>query len=131
MDRKPESALSQTDTARDTRRWYWANHDRAKALKRDAMRRMRASDPQRARNIGRRARAKQRDRLLALYGTVCAICGFSDRRALTLDHIQRNGNAERAQFGERRVYAKALAEFRPDLYRTLCMNCQFVTRSEP
>ncbi len=128
--RKPDHALSQTATAVDTRRWYWANHDRAKALKRDAMRRARAVKPEHARKIGKRARDKRRNQLLEMYGRLCARCGFDDPRALTLDHILRNGSEERRQFGERGVYAKAVAEHRPDLYRTLCMNCQFIVRSE-
>jgi len=131
MDRKDERLLSQGANARNTRRWYWANHDRAKELKRAAMRRHRAKDPEVHRARGRKARERQRDALLMLYGQSCVLCGFSDRRALTLDHIKRDGMSERAALGERGVYRKAILEFRPDLYRTLCMNCQFVTRSQP
>lgn len=131
MAKKNEAQLSQRQSARDTRRWYWANHDKAKARKREAMRQSRASDPDKHRAISKAMRLRRRARLLELYGSSCVLCGFEDRRALTLDHVQRNGQVERAAFGEQGVYNKALSEFRPDLYRTLCMNCQFITRSQP
>lgn len=68
--------------------------------------------------------------LLEMYGKTCARCGFSDPRALTLDHIHGNGAEERAALGDRGVYRRALSQHRPDEYQTLCMNCQFIIREE-
>ena len=110
------------------RAWRDRNPERARRQNTERMRRYRAANPEKYREMARAAVAKVRARLLKLYGETCSLCGFGDRRALTLDHINRNGNAERREIGERGVYRKALREHRPDLYRTLCMNCQFISR---
>lgn len=71
-----------------------------------------------------------RERLFLMYGKTCAICGFDDLRALTLDHIHGDGNEERRQVGEKGVYRLALQEYAPHRYRILCMNCQFIEYKE-
>jgi hypothetical protein len=43
----------------------------------------------------RLTRLKLRREVLQRYGEVCAICGFSDARALHLDHVENNGALER------------------------------------
>ena len=65
-----------------------------------------------------------------MYGDTCALCGFADKRILTLDHILHNGAEERRTIKQGGIYLRALAEYRPNEYRTLCMNCQFLTRIE-
>ena len=65
-----------------------------------------------------------------MYGHCCAICGFTDKRALTLDHKLNNGNEERRRLGERGVYMKAKKEYLPNEYQIICMNCQFIKRVE-
>jgi hypothetical protein len=65
-----------------------------------------------------------------MYGHVCVVCGFSDKRALTLDHKLNNGNIERRELGMRGPYMRAKQEYLPDEYQILCMNCQFIKRVE-
>lgn len=65
-----------------------------------------------------------------MYGEVCALCGFADKRVLTLDHVLHNGAEERRTIKQGGIYRRALGEYRPDEYRTLCMNCQFISRME-
>ena len=108
--------------------WYERNKERARAYKAANMRKYRAANPERFNAQSRAHKAKMRAKLLAMYGERCALCGFCDPRALTLDHILGNGSAERAELGERGVYMRALSVYRPDEYRTLCMNCQFIAR---
>ncbi len=58
----------------------------------------------------------------------CVLCNFSDIRALTIDHINGNGNQHRHILGGRAgvsFYYWLLKSQYPDGYRTLCMNCQF------
>jgi hypothetical protein len=110
------------------RDWYARNHERANTMKAAAMRRYRAADPEKYRKQSRDAKARLKSRLLQFYGSTCAVCGFADARALTLDHVNGNGNAERKRIGERGVYQRALETYLPDEYRTLCMNCQFIQR---
>ena len=109
--------------------WYERNKDKVRAYKAANMRRYRLANPEKHRGQSRAAKQKQRAALFAMYGSSCVLCGFSDVRALTLDHVKRNGAAERAELGERGVYRRALVELRPDEYRTLCMNCQFISRA--
>lgn len=92
------------------------------------MRRYRAENPDKYRTQSRDAKQRLREQLFAMYGHVCAVCGFSDKRALTLDHINLNGNEERRMLGERGVWQRARDNYLPDEYRTLCMNCQFIER---
>ncbi len=70
--------------------------------------------------------------VLALYAggePRCALCGYSDPRALSLDHVNGDGRAE--LFAGRRLTGTAFywrlagAPRRPDL-QVLCMNCQLI-----
>jgi 5-methylcytosine-specific restriction endonuclease McrA len=112
------------------REWYQRNKEKVRPYKAANMRRYRAADPEKYRIQSREHKKLLRDKLLEMYGRKCAICGFDDRRALTLDHINQNGNSERKELGERGVYRRALKEYNPDEYRTLCMNCQFIERQK-
>lgn len=58
------------------------------------------------------------------------MCGYSDIRALTLDHVLNNGAEERKRIGERGVYNRCLRDDVTDEYQILCMNCQFIKRVE-
>ena len=112
------------------RRHYEKNREKIREQKRINMQRYRAENPEIHRARSRQARIKQRQAVFEMYGHECVLCGFADKRALTLDHIKNNGAEERLELGERGVYRRAIAEFRPDEYRILCMNCQFIKRIE-
>lgn len=63
----------------------------------------------------------------------CVRCGFGDVRALSLDHIEGNGHYLRSKGKEPRgsTFYKWIKENGfPTKYQTLCMNCQFIKRSE-
>lgn len=110
------------------KKWYAGHAEQERPKKAALMRKYRAENPDKHRALGREFRQRQRAKLFEIYGSVCVLCGFADVRALTLDHVLKNGAAERAQLGERGVYRRALLpEFRSE-YRTLCMNCQFIAR---
>jgi len=61
---------------------------------------------------------------LDMYGHQCACCNEKHEEFLTLEHIggmkgeKREGSATQA-------YRKAVIKYRPDLYKVLCMNCNF------
>ena len=67
---------------------------------------------------------------------VCIRCGYTDIRALSIDHINGGGNQERkALFGSihsggRNFYAWLIENHYPDGYQVLCMNCQWLKRVE-
>jgi predicted secreted protein len=130
MDNTQE-VLMRTDKDRQAySRWYEKHKIETRARKTELMRKYRAENPEKYRVQSREAKARLKDKLFDMYGRSCALCGFDDIRALTLDHINGNGNTERKELGERGVYRRAAETYRPDEYRTLCMNCQFVERQK-
>ena len=57
----------------------------------------------------------------------CVQCGFSDIRALSIDHKAGNGAAHRRSIGNKtgiNFYKWLIDNNFPDGYQTLCMNCQ-------
>lgn len=112
------------------RAYYERNKEKIRARKAEQMRVRRLNFKDTFRQQGLSYRQATRERLFEMYGRTCAVCGFSDVRALTLDHIHGDGNEERRQVGEKGVYRLALQDYAPDRYRILCMNCQFIEHKE-
>jgi DNA-directed RNA polymerase subunit RPC12/RpoP len=57
----------------------------------------------------------------------CKYCGFTDLRALSLDHINGGGNKHRKEIGEN-IYRWIIKNNYPEGFQVLCMNCQFIKR---
>ena len=72
-----------------------------------------------AKERNQRARAK----FLEMYGAKCSCCGETEERFLTLDHVNDNGSAHRAERGRRGILRDAISKFAPDEYQILCFNC--------
>ena len=55
-------------------------------------------------------------------------CGFSDMRALTIDHIHGGGRKERQKLRKigATFYRWLQVQGYPEGYQILCMNCQFI-----
>lgn len=78
--------------------------------------------------------------VLTHYGNgvcACVKCGFSDIRALSIDHIEGNGAEHRRELlpdnpqrGGLLMYSVLKHEGFPIGMQTLCMNCQFIKRAE-
>ena len=111
-------------------RWYEKNKVEAREKKRAVMKRLRAENPEKYNEQSRKAKVREKLKLFMMYGNKCQKCGFSDMRALSLDHKKNNGNEERKALGDRGVYRRAKSSYMPDEYQILCMNCQFIKRSE-
>ena len=109
-------------------KWYYANHEENKKKKRESMKRRREAEPEKYATHSRESKRKLKEQLFNMYGHKCILCGFDDKRTLTLDHINNNGSEERKQLGERGVYRRARDNYLPSEYRILCMNCQFIER---
>lgn len=112
------------------KRWYEAHKDEARAKKRETMKRLRAENPEKYARHSRESKQRLKNRLFEVYGDKCVLCGFDDKRALTLDHVKNNGAEERKELSERGVYRRALEHQNKGDYRILCMNCQFISRHE-
>jgi hypothetical protein len=81
-------------------------------------------------------RIKIKTEVITHYGNgecSCVRCGFSDIRALTIDHINGNGKEHRSNnkyVNGNHVYEWLKKNGFPEGYQTLCMNCQYIKRSE-
>lgn len=60
---------------------------------------------------------------------VCVVCGFSDIRALSIDHIKGDG-AEHRKVMKGNIYPWLKKNYFPNGFQVLCMNCQFIKRHE-
>ena len=69
--------------------------------------------------------------MIEKYGGKCVRCGFDDIRALCMDHVNGNGNAER-RTGDRgtRFVLRLLREPVSDKYQILCANCNYIKAIE-
>ena len=73
--------------------------------------------------------------VLTHYGNgklACVKCGFTDIRALSVDHIDGKGYKEWTlrRYDSNRNYSSLRKRNYPTGYQTLCMNCQFIKREE-
>lgn len=72
-----------------------------------------------------------RNEIIRLLGSKCAKCGFSDTRALQIDHVYNNGSKERNAMGQRGMYIKMYIEIKSGNtynYQVLCANCNWIKR---
>jgi hypothetical protein len=71
--------------------------------------------------------------VLTHYGNgklACIKCGFNDIRALTLDHINGGGREHMRSIKSTEISIWVRKHDFPIGFQTLCMNCQFIKRSE-
>lgn len=75
----------------------------------------------------------EKDRLecLSLLGNRCKLCGFSDKRALQIDHVNGKGREERRK-QKAEYYRFILAQLKAGSkdYQCLCANCNWIKRVE-
>jgi hypothetical protein len=60
----------------------------------------------------------------------CIQCGFTDVRALSIDHINGGGNTHRKSIKRGNMYYWIRKNKFPSGFQVLCMNCQFIKRHE-
>lgn len=87
-----------------------------------------AKNPDKDREYRRKAQLNCRLKVLEQYGNCCKRCGFSDPRALELDHVNGGGHSERKRIGNMGVYRRALKV--PGEYQLLCANCNRIKKAE-
>jgi len=76
---------------------------------------------------------KLRNEIFALLGNYCSNCGFSDRRALEIDHVNGGGLKQRQKFKSTLQYYRfVLSELKNGSkdYQSLCANCNQIKRIE-
>jgi len=80
-------------------------------------------------------KARLKKEIIAHYSPTltCQRCGFSDIRALTIDHINGKGFEHRKKIGKwggHEFYQWLKRNDFPTGYQVLCMNCQWIKRFE-
>jgi hypothetical protein len=76
---------------------------------------------------------RMRKEILELLGGKCIRCGFSDSRALQIDHINGGGYKEKSKFKTTwKWYQFILEQLKNGSkdYQLLCANCNWIKRSE-
>ena len=79
-------------------------------------------------------RKKLRKEIFDFFGNKCQICGFSNVKALQLDHINGGGTKERKMFRWEVVLAKGWDLMKNDpekfkkKFQLLCANCNWIKR---
>jgi|ERR1017187_1899893 hypothetical protein len=79
---------------------------------------------------------RARNACLNHYGRVCACCGETDMRFLTLDHVNGDGNAQRKTHTSLNLVQVLVKQVRetgiwPNDLQTLCYNCNMAKRTGP
>jgi len=82
----------------------------------------------------KKAKATRKAKVFDHYGRSCSICGFSDMRALTIDHMGQDGSDHKTPSGKRirgfLLYRWLIRHGFPKGFRTLCCNCQSIIYAE-
>jgi len=86
----------------------------------------------------RTSRRRWRLECLTHYGNgklACVLCGFSDERALCIDHINNDGAEHRRRVlgknsPDPRIYLWLRINHYPEGYQTLCSNCNTIKEVE-
>lgn len=75
---------------------------------------------------------QNREELFCLLGNKCFNCGFSDRRALQIDHINGGGIKERINYNTKDFHRVVLKSIKNNerKYQLLCANCNWIKRHE-
>ena len=71
---------------------------------------------------------KWRDKVIEHFGGRCIKCGFMDKRALQIDHINGGGKSDRD--GKITGFYKKVLKDKSGKYQLLCANCNLIKRIE-
>lgn len=78
---------------------------------------------------GKKYSQNLRKAVIAFLGGKCIKCGFSDERALQIDHVYGGGRKDRVGLSSSAFYKKVLADT-AGKYQLLCSNCNWIKRVE-
>jgi len=74
--------------------------------------------------------SNRRERVYKLLSSKCNRCGFTDRRALQIDHVHGDGKSDRKKYTSQSLYLKHILEVKGKGYQILCANCNWIKRHE-
>jgi len=111
---------------------YDKKRDRTDVKSRISQARYRLNNRQKIREKSKIYHQKNREKMFNLLGNKCCRCGFTDKRALQIDHINGNGIKERRLYNAKdfwRIVIKSI-ENKENKYQLLCANCNWIKRHE-
>lgn len=113
---------------------YEKNRDINLEIKRIKQREYRAKYPNKVRESQRLSKLKTKNEIHLMLGGECIKCGFSDTRALQIDHIKGGGYKERKGYNTnpKEYYRNILKSIKnkENKYQLLCANCNWIKRFE-
>ena len=85
---------------------------------------------EKAKYYGKKFRTESREKVFIVLGSVCCKCGFSDKRALQIDHI--NGGGSKDKRNGYSWYGDILKSIKNKecKYQLLCANCNWIKKYE-
>ena len=113
----------------------WVVYNGHMVYNKESSRRYREKNREKLRQHAREYRLEWRRKVFEHYGMSCAECGFSDYRALQLDHLNNDGAEERKSLGGQkfsgwRFYQHVVNSNYQGRYQTLCANCNSIKQWE-
>lgn len=106
--------------------WYKKNSAKLKCLAKE----QRIKNREQIQTYRREKRNQRRAQVIQKLGRVCCRCGFSDARALQIDHVNGGGRKESKRLGNgMRLYEEVLNDT-SNKYQLLCANCNWIKRAE-
>lgn len=89
-------------------------------------------DPKKQNKRVRECYQKIKNEIITLLGSKCVYCGFSDLRAIEIDHVNGGGHKERKKFHIYGYYKHILEQVKAGSkdYQLLCSNCNDIKRYE-
>lgn len=76
-------------------------------------------------------RSRVRNSVVSILGSECVLCGYDDKRALQIDHINGGGKKERREIpNTNKFYEIVINSFiaKENKYQLLCANCNVIKR---
>ena len=111
---------------------YDRKRDHTTENRRLSQQKYRLNNREKIKENNRKHHLKKRNELFDLLGNKCCKCGFSDKRALQIDHINGGGRSERIKYNTKDFHRIVLRSLKnnENKYQLLCANCNWIKRYE-
>ena len=92
----------------------------------------RKSDPKNASTIARSYHQSVKAKMIEALGGCCQKCGFTDDRALQVDHVNGDGSSDILRYSGAVYYNAVIRStyHNEGKYQLLCANCNWIKRAE-
>jgi hypothetical protein len=103
--------------------YYRNDIEASRGKSREKAKSYRDRNPESCKKSARMQWRKLRLSIIEYLGGKCVTCGFTDWRAIQVDHINGGGNKERKAFKNHNRYFRSLVGCDKSKYQLLCANC--------